>query len=362
MLSHRLGKFFVVSLTCATVVATAAHACSRFTYQAGDSGYFVGRTMDWPEDTQADLWVFPAGMERNGGAGENSLEWTSKYGSTVVSFYDSFAVDGMNEAGLVANHQVLAEADYGEPNDTNHPRLSIGAEMQYILDNFATVGEAVESLTVKPYQVVQTTLFIRGIEVTPHGHIAITDATGDNAILEWTDGELEIYHSRDYTVMTNSPTYDQQIAINNYWQDVGGEAALPGTHRAADRFVRLAFNLDAVESVEDSHQATATTFSLIRNISVPLGIADPENPNLSSTQYRTVADIAQMRYYYEGALNPSLFWVDFESLDLSVGAPVKRLNLRGAQFLAGEISESLVKAEAFDWTVPKAGEYAYSDE
>lgn len=361
MLRHRVGKFFAVSFTCATIVATAAHACSRFTYQAADSGYFVGRTMDWPEDTQADLWVFPAGMDRNGGAGENGVEWTSKYGSTVVSFYDSFAVDGMNEAGLVANHQVLAEADYGEPNTTTNPRLSIGAEMQYILDNFATVDEAVKSLKESPYQVVQTTLFIRGIEVTPHGHIAITDATGDNAILEWTDGELVIYHSRDYSVMTNSPTYDQQIAINNYWQDVGGESALPGTHRAADRFVRLAFNLDAVENVEDSHLATATAFSLIRNISVPLGIADPEHPNLSSTQYRTVADIPQMRYYYEGALNPSLFWVDFENLDLSKGAPVKKLNLRGAQFLTGEISNSLIEAEAFDWTVPKTGEYAYSD-
>ena len=39
--------------------------------------------------------------------------------------------------------------------------------------------------------------------------------------------------------MTNSPSYDQQLAINTYWKDVGGLKFLPGTSRAADRFARM---------------------------------------------------------------------------------------------------------------------------
>jgi choloylglycine hydrolase len=38
--------------------------------------------------------------------------------------------------------------------------------------------------------------------------------------------------------MTNSPTYDQQLALNRYWEQIGGTTMLPGTNRAADRFVR----------------------------------------------------------------------------------------------------------------------------
>jgi hypothetical protein len=38
--------------------------------------------------------------------------------------------------------------------------------------------------------------------------------------------------------MTNSPTFDKQLALNQYWKDIGGRVFLPGTNRAADRFAR----------------------------------------------------------------------------------------------------------------------------
>jgi choloylglycine hydrolase len=54
--------------------------------------------MDWKEDMQANLWLFPRGMSRDGGLGEASLKWTSKYGSVIVSSYESVTTDGMKEA------------------------------------------------------------------------------------------------------------------------------------------------------------------------------------------------------------------------------------------------------------------------
>ena len=41
--------------------------------------------------------------------------------------------------------------------------------------------------------------------------------------------------------MTNSPVYDQQIAINTYWDLIGGNRMLPGTINAADRYVRASY-------------------------------------------------------------------------------------------------------------------------
>jgi penicillin V acylase-like amidase (Ntn superfamily) len=78
-------------------------------------------------------------------------------------------------------------------------------------------------------------------------HLAISDATGDSAVLEYIRGALVIHHGKQYKVLTNSPTYDQQLSIMEYWKEAGGLAtSLPGTSRAADRFVRATFLLDAI--------------------------------------------------------------------------------------------------------------------
>jgi choloylglycine hydrolase len=134
-----------LALLAAPIAIPPAEACTRALY-VGDSGLVItGRSMDWSEDMRSNLWVFPAGIERDGSAGPRSPHWRSKYGSVVVSGYDIGSVDGMNERGLVANALYLAETDYGKP-DSGHPPLAISLWAQYVLDNFATVAEAVEAL------------------------------------------------------------------------------------------------------------------------------------------------------------------------------------------------------------------------
>ena len=90
----------------------AALACTRTLYVGDGNLVLTGRNMDWKEDMFSNLWVFPAGMKRNGAAGPKSIEWTSKYGSVVVSGYEVGSTDGMNEKGLVANLLYLAESEY----------------------------------------------------------------------------------------------------------------------------------------------------------------------------------------------------------------------------------------------------------
>lgn len=105
----------------------------------------------------------------------------------------------------------------------------------------------------------------------------------------------------------NSPPFNEQLAIDSYWKSVGGMKFLPGTHRASDRFARISWNLDATPKVDSPECAIATVFSLIRHISVPLGIVDPEKPNLSSTLWRTMADTKARRYYFESVLTNAVF-------------------------------------------------------
>ncbi len=302
--------------------------------------------MDWKLEIGSNLWAFPRGMRRTGAAGPDSVEWTSRYGSVVATGYDICTTDGVNEAGLAANVLWLAESEY-PPNRGERPAMSLAVWAQYVLDNFATVAEAVADLTATPLRVV--TAQVPGEERLATLHLAMSDAGGDSAIVEYIDGEQVIHHGREYQVMTNSPIFAKQLAITEYWEQIGGAVMLPGTNRAADRFVRASFYVNAVPKTDDPVLAVAAVFSVMRNVSVPYGISTPDEPNISTTRWRTVIDHKSLRYFFESALSPNTFWVELRNLDFSEGAPTKRLRLGEGEktVYAGDASAQFEQAEPF---------------
>lgn len=343
-------KVVAIPVLIASVVLappTRSHACTRIVYETGNATFVTGRTMDWMDPTaKTALWVFPKGMKRDGGVGANPIKWTSKYGSIATSFYDVGTADGMNEAGLVANLLYLKETEWGDASKSGKPTLSAGAWAQYFLDNYATVKDVVEALADPAFVIIAPPL--------PNGHAAglhlsLSDATGNSAILEYIKGKLVIHHGKQYPVMTNSPTFDQQLALNTYWDKVGGESFLPGTISAADRFVRATHYLKLSPKYKDSELAIASVFSQIRMVSVPLGMADSKNPNIAMTLWRTVADHKARVYYFESAVFPSVCWIDMGKVDLREGAEPKVVAIERGKPLAGEISSSLKPATPFKW-------------
>lgn len=337
---QHLIKLVLTTLCCDRLV----QACSRVYYETANGTFLTGRTMDWAEDLKSDMWAFPRGMTRDGGAGSGSLAWTSKHGSVVVAAYNAGSSDGLNDAGLVANLQYLAEADYGNENRAGQARISVGAWLQYVLDMFGSVTEAVKELSKDDLNIISPLL--------PNGkksavHLSISDSRNDSAIFEYIDGRLRVHHSSQYRVMTNSPPYEEQLVLATYWNEIGGGAMLPGTHRAADRFVRLSWHLDVMPKEPKGRSAVASVLSLIRHISVPIGVSIPGKPNLATTLWRTVFDHDMNRVYFESTLSPSLLWVDLSKLDLSVGATAKKLPLAHHPMLAGEVSQLFEAAVPF---------------
>lgn len=339
----------------ATSALCPALACTRTLYQGDDGTVITGRNMDWAEDMASDLWSFPAGIHRDGASGPHSITWVAKYGSVIVSGYDAGSTDGMNQKGLVANILYLAESDYGTPG-TNRPFLSISLWAQYVLDNYATVAEAVAGLQAEPFTMLAPTLPNGGAAAL---HLSISDATGDSAIFEYVGGKLVIHHDRQYKVMTNSPVYEEQLALDTYWKGIGGLTFLPGTNRAADRFARASFLLDAIPKKLDpnyiagvpqqsfAYQAVASVLSVQRAVSVPLGITTPEQPNISSTIWRTVSDQRNLVYYFDSATRPNTFWVSFDKVDFKPGAHVKKLTIHHGEVFSGEVSGQFKDAEPF---------------
>jgi len=321
-------------------------ACTRVVYKGPNKTILTARTMDFSLEIPANQWIFPRGMARNGEVGKNSIEWTSKYGSLAVSSWDISTTDGMNEKGLVANMQWLVESEYPEfEKEGERKGMAISLWAQYVLDNFATVAEAVSALEKETFAVVSD--FIPGTNKFTTVHLSISDASGDNAILEYIKGDLVIHHDPSYTVMTNDPPYEQQVAISKYWEKIPGKTFLPGSVTASDRFVRASFFINAIPQTDNTRVAVASVFSVIRNVSVPYGFEIEGYPNLSTTRWRAVADQKNLVYYFETALTPNTFWVDLKKIDFSKGAGVKKLDLSEHKTYSGEASGEFQNSKPF---------------
>ena len=325
-------------------ISEISSACSRVVYQGPNNYIITARSVDWEDEIPANLWIFPAGMERNGEAGSNSVKWKSKYGSIIASAYDIASADGMNEKGLVANLLWLAESQY-PAYDGSRKGLSIAAWVQYVLDNFTSVEETVNELRKEEFVIVST--YIPGTKVYATLHLAISDAKGDNAIFEYVNGKLIIHHSMQYNVMTNSPVFEKQLALNEYWQQINGTVMLPGTNRASDRFARASFYIKAIPQTEDTRIAVGSVFSVIRNCSVPFGISSETEPNISSTRWRSVSDQKNLVYYFETVLTPNTFWVDIKNADFKEGASVKKLSVEKNETYSGDALKSFVDSKPF---------------
>lgn len=343
--SHLMISVISIVLVIANIALPTATACSRVVYRGLENTVITARSMDWTYDPNTNLWVLPRGVIRDGASGTNAIRWTSKYGSVVATTFDAATVEGMNEKGLVATLLNFSETVYPfiVAGDTRLA-LSVSAWAQFMLDNYATASEAVSALRQEPFYV---TLDPFPDKAAGKVHLAITDATGDSAIFEYVSGKLTIYHGQQYQVVTNSPSYDQQLAINAYWQQLGGDALLPGTSRPSDRFVRASFYINAVPKTADSGEALAETFSVIRQVSTPLGFSTEKQPNASSTYWRTAVDHKNKRYYFESVRSPNIIWVALADLDFNKSSPAKKLTLTGNRILAGDATAQFEPAPLF---------------
>jgi choloylglycine hydrolase len=322
-----------------------AEACTRVLWESPDDQVLVGRTQDWTEKANSAFRLYPRGIERTGAVDQNPHAWTSKYGSLVLTAYDMGTHEGVNEKGLSAHVLYLAEeAAFGE-RDPKREAIGSMQWVQYYLDNYATVAEAVEAQETFEFQIEPLIL--------PNGfptlvHVSLSDKSGDSAVIEYSGGKARIYHDRRFTVMTNEPTYDKQIENLKRYRTFGGDLPLPGDRTPSDRFVRAAYYASGLPKPADRGEAAAYMFSVIRNVSVPFGLGDPDRPNVASTIFRTVQDLTGSRYYFESTYAPNVVWIDYAGLDFSKGSGERQLDVEEQIFsLNGNVTDQLKPVQPF---------------
>ena len=294
--------------------------CTRVLWSDNDLAVLAGRSMDWPESTEPLVVAFPRGRERDGGAvagqtvvAQNPLRWTSRYRSLATTVYGIGTVDGLNERGFAAHGLYLQETDFGV-RDPSRPGLHAGLWVQYLLDRAASVGEALELLD--GIQIVMVTA--RGHDATIH--LALEDVSGDSAVIEFDHGRQVVHHGREFTLMTNDPPYNQQLELlsRQDFSHPSRDMPLPGNVNAVDRFQRAAYYSALMPKPETERQAVASVMAVMRNVSVPFGAPYGEF-GVYNTEYRTVTDLTNLRYFFELTTSPNVIWVDFGTLDLPDG-------------------------------------------
>lgn len=321
-------------------------ACTRVLWNNNKLVVVVSRTMDWPESTEPVMTVFHRGMQRDGGrlgpqnvVAENPARWTSKYGSLVTTIYGVGTADGVNEKGFAIHMLYLTATDYGPRDDT---KLGVQAGLwgQYLLDNAGTVAEAVEQM--KGIQPIMVT--VRGVKSTVH--LAIEDATGDSAIIEYIGGEPLVHHGREYRVLTNDPTYAEQLEnLARYdFTNATRQTPLPGNVDPLHRFVRASYFLQKLPEPTSEREAIAGILAIARNASVPFGAPNNAPGTLYNTEYRTAIDLTNRRYFFELTTSPNVIWVDLDRLNLKPGAPVMILDPDDIN-LSGNVSDRFHRAE-----------------
>jgi len=317
------------------VAIPTAKACSRIFLNRDGGDMVSARSWDLYIDDKPKIVYYPAGIAHPGSVKKNVLGWTSKYASAGVRSFDAGTSDGMNEKGLAANMLYLDGSQY-EPAD-QRPSLNNIAWAEYVLDNFATVEETLKGLA--RVRVISTKAGGREWPL----HLALEDAKGDSAILEYVDGKLSVHHGKKFTVMTNEPPMPKQLANLKKYKLFGGNLAMPGDIDPSSRFVRASSYLKTLPNPKSHEQAVGYVTGILRTTMVPFGAEDTGSSEAADTwptRWSTIADLSRKRFYFLPGITQNIFWIDFGKL-AGTRTP---LAIKPTSALQGDVSDQLVRS------------------
>jgi choloylglycine hydrolase len=309
--------------------------CTRVLWNDNSVAVVAGRTADWFQAanprgaSDPKLHVMPRGLRKSGAmngkvvvVNQNPAKWTSRYGSVVVGNYNSVVVDGMNEKGLAAHALALDVTNYGT-RDVSRQGISMTLVVPYILDNAATVAEALALLPRIQPVAVKMLGYATGLS------FSIEDRLGDSAVIEYIEGVAQIRHGRQYRVVTNTKLDDAEALLTKFdFKDATNALTIPGNTNSADRFVRASFYSHLLSSVTPRNrlEARAALMSVMRNVSDPIGAPGSTAGVVHETDWRTLSDLTNRVYVFENPRALTTLRTDLSRLDFRRGSGVRTID------------------------------------
>lgn len=325
-----MKKIIVSGLLTVSVFVSLGFACTDFQIKAKDGTVVIGRSMEFPIDLKSEICVVPRGNGKYGYIGINAFKLPGTY------------VEGFNEKGLSFDGLMFTGAVY-QPHVAGQS-IPLDNFAAWALGNFATVAEVKQALgTVKISDSSNKKLKDMGM------HVAFHDAAGQNLVVEFIGGKVNIYDN-PLGVMTNRPEFPWQLTnLRNYVnlnaQDkdsrmlngvkieatgVGsGLLGLPGDWTPPSRFVRTAFCVDAALPAKNAKEAVNLAEHILNVVDIPKGVIKENTPvpfvkTYGYAQWVLIKDLTNKVLYYKTYDDTAWKAVDLKKFDLT-GSAVKSL-------------------------------------
>lgn len=196
-------------------------------------------------------------------------------------------------------------AVYEPPDD--RPVLSTLRWVNFVLDQFATVAEAVLGLA----DVRVAPVSLQGLDLGVH--LALEDASGDCAIVEPVNGRMVVHHGPEYRIMANSPSLTEHLANRNRYRPFGGELPPPGDITSLDRFVRASYFHHYLPKPVDNRETVAEVFQVLSTVAKPFGAPYPEG-DIYPTRWISAVDVTNLDYYFWSRMSPNMVWLRMADL------------------------------------------------
>ncbi len=332
-------KYFLGIFATMMVLPTYAFPCSEIYLE--QQAMVSARTFDFPIVDGA-IAIAPRGTQRISNVNDikqQPFSWTSKYGSVIFCFQLPkkgavspvgkdvvlCGVDGINEYGFKVGTYYLGCSEYLMPDE--RPVLDAATWMQYYLDSFKTVEEAVQfAKDKKPYRVISTVNDSIEIKI----HMYIHDKTGDSAILEYLSGEMKIYRNPIVTVLTNNP-YEESLEELRKYNTFGGTEVIPGSKDSLDRFVRGAYYLKRAPDNKTKQEVVDNAIAIIQILTTPPIFKDEAIIEKFScyTLWTIVTDIIDCKVYYRTCHGPNFKAIDLNDINFSEDQAMRFIPLAG---------------------------------
>lgn len=327
------------ALICGAAAITAgAHACTGITLKPKDNSLIVARTIEWGGSEMTNLYtVIPHGHTQRSfvpGGQKDGLEFTATYGYVGLAVEEpEYVVEGMNEAGLVA--ELFYFPGYGQYVEYDpayaDQTVSDFQLVSWMLSEFATIDQIRDAIGD-----------IRIVGIDPRSstvHWRITDFTGRQVVLEIIGGVPHFYENT-LGVLTNAPGFEWHMTnLNNYvnlkpgtagptklgniemtaFGSGSGMLGIPGDVTPPSRFVRAAFYQSTAVPQQTAYAGVMQAFHILNNFDIPVGVEFPIGQvpvNMpSATQWTAVIDMTGRKIYYRTMYNSVIRSIDLKTID-----------------------------------------------
>ncbi|WP_223241375.1 linear amide C-N hydrolase [Flammeovirga sp. EKP202] len=327
-----------------------ADACTGIRLMSKDGSPIFGRTMEFGgEMLPFSLIVVPRGHTYTGNTpdGENGMKWNVDLGfvTAVPTAMPGAAVEGINEAGLQGGgffFDPYPKAKWQKADPENYDKTISGWQViTYILSKARTV-EDVKRLLPKINVVEGVSVPDEmGWGIEPKVHYAFNDETGASIVVQYLNGELNIFDNPLGT-LTNAPDFQwhqenltqfTSLPINQVppfelvqetegptGLDIGSKADLPGAMTSQNRFVRAAIFSQTALPFDDAETGVQRVLNILHNFDIPYGYKSYRHVNGDTypqyTQWTSISDLRNRRLYFKTFANPTVQYIDLNDVDL----------------------------------------------